>query len=107
MYFLSSLASFLNSLIITNLVVNRLKNRCIDENLFFCILRSNVKPNSMLVGREAFLRYTLTPLQLKNISKISAMIPKIYDLIKRLNIEINPCLLKNFAKLGFLIFSAA
>ena len=32
------------------------------------------------------------------------MIPNIYGLIKRLNTEINQCLLKNFAKPGFLIF---
>ena len=32
------------------------------------------------------------------------MIPSIYGLIKRLNTEINQCLLKNFAKPGFLIF---
>ena len=32
------------------------------------------------------------------------MILSIYGFIKRLNIEINQCLLKNFVKLGFLIF---
>ena len=41
-----------------------LKSRCIDENVFFCIFRSNVKLNSMLVGRVAFLRFTLTTLTL-------------------------------------------
>ena len=40
-----------------------LENRCIDENVLFCILRSNVKLNSMLVGRTAFLRFTLTTLR--------------------------------------------
>ena len=37
-----------------------LENRCIDENVLFCILRSNVKLNSILAGRVAFLRFTLT-----------------------------------------------
>ena len=40
-----------------------LENRFIDENVLFCILRSNVKLNSMLVGRVAFLRFTLTILR--------------------------------------------
>ena len=40
-----------------------LKHRCIDENVFFCILLSNVKLNSMSVGRVAFLRFTLTTLK--------------------------------------------
>ena len=35
---------------------------------------------------------------------MSSMIPNIYGLIKRLNTEINQCLLKNFAKPGFLFF---
>ena len=35
---------------------------------------------------------------------MSIIILSIYDLIKQLNIEINQCLLKNFAKPGFLIF---
>ena len=40
-----------------------LENRFIDENVLFCILRSNVKLYSMLVGRVAFLRFTLTTLR--------------------------------------------
>ena len=40
-----------------------LENRFIDENVLFCILRSNVKLNSMLVGRVAFLSFTLTTLR--------------------------------------------
>ena len=48
-----------------------LKSRCIDENVLFCILRSNVKLNSMLVGRVAFLRFTLTTLRtLKHFNNI-------------------------------------
>ena len=39
-----------------------LEHRCIDENVLFCILRSNIKLNSMLIGRVAFLRFTLTTL---------------------------------------------
>ena len=37
-----------------------LENRCIDKNALFCILRSNLKLNSMLVSRVTFLRFTLT-----------------------------------------------
>ena len=40
-----------------------LEHRCIDENVLFCILRSNIKLNSMLIGRVAFLRFTLTTLR--------------------------------------------
>ena len=40
-----------------------LENRCINENVLFCILRSNVKLNSILLGRLAFLRFTLTTLR--------------------------------------------
>ena len=37
-----------------------LKNQCINENVLFYILRSNLKLNSVPVGRVAFLRFTLT-----------------------------------------------
>ena len=38
-----------------------LENLCIEETVLFCILRSNMKLNSMLVGRiVAFLRFILT-----------------------------------------------
>ena len=48
-----------------------LEHRCIDENVLFCILRSTVKLNSMLVGRVAFLRFTLTTLRtLKHVNNI-------------------------------------
>ena len=83
-----------------------LENRCIDDNVLFGILRSNLKLNSMLVGRVAFLHFTLTTLRTLQHSPMSTMIPNIYGLIKRLNIEINECLLRNFAKPEFLIFSA-
>ena len=48
-----------------------LEHRCIDENVLFCILHSNVKLNSMLLGRVAFLRFTLTTLKtLKHFNNI-------------------------------------
>ena len=37
------------------------ENRCIDENVIFCILRSNMKLNSMLVGDVAFYALPLPP----------------------------------------------
>ena len=40
-----------------------LEHRCIDENGLFYILRSNIKLNSMLIGRVVFLRFTLTTLR--------------------------------------------
>ena len=66
-----------------------------------------MKINSMLVDRVAFLSFTFTPLELLNNLPTSIMIPIIYGLIKRLNTEINQCLLKNFPKPGVLTFSAA
>ena len=38
-----------------------LENRCIDENVLFCILRFNVKLNSMLVGKVALCALPLPP----------------------------------------------
>ena len=38
-----------------------LENRCIDENVLSCILRSDVKLNIMLVGRVAFFALPLPP----------------------------------------------
>ena len=35
-----------------------LENLCIDENLFFCILRSNMKMTNMMITKLAFLRFT-------------------------------------------------
>ena len=37
-----------------------LENPCIDDNVLFCILRSNMKLNSMHVGRVGFFRFALT-----------------------------------------------
>ena len=34
-----------------------LENLCIEENLFFCILRSNIKLTKMLIVTLAFLRF--------------------------------------------------
>ena len=55
-----------------------LENRCINENVLFCILCSNIKLNSMLFGRVAFLRFTRTTLrtlkQFTNVDKDSKYI---------------------------------
>ena len=45
-----------------------LENRCIDENVFFCILRSNMKLNSMLFSKMAF--FTVYPHHLKSFKTI-------------------------------------
>ena len=37
-----------------------LENRCIEEDVFLCILRSNLKLNSTLVNRLDVLRFALT-----------------------------------------------
>ena len=34
------------------------ENLCIDENLFFCILRSNMKMTNMMITKLALLRFT-------------------------------------------------
>ena len=41
-----------------------LENRFIDKNVLFCILRSNMKLNGMLVRRVTFLRFTPTTLKI-------------------------------------------
>ena len=59
-----------------------LENRCIDENVLFCILCSNVKLNSMLVGRVAFLRFALTTLRTpKHFNNVDNDSKYFYDLI--------------------------
>ena len=38
------------------------ENLCIDENLFFCILRSNMKMTNMMITKLALLRFTRSTL---------------------------------------------
>ena len=40
-----------------------LENQCIEEDVFLCILRSNLKLNSILVNRLAFSRFALTTIR--------------------------------------------
>ena len=63
-YVLSLRFNFIFKLFDNNYQSSRksLENRCIDENVLLCILRSNVKLNSILVARVAYLRFTLTTL---------------------------------------------
>ena len=105
MYLLSGLTSFLNFLImITNPIGNRLKIDVLLRMLYFCISRSIIKLNSMLLSRAVFCALPSPFSELQNNSLISTMILSIYGLIKWLNTEIKQCLLKHFAKPGFLIF---
>ena len=45
-----------------------IENRCINKNVLFCILRSNVKLNSMFAGWGGF--FTVYPYHLKNFKTI-------------------------------------
>ena len=81
-----------------------LKSQCIDENVLFCILRSNVKLNSMLVGRVAFLRFTLTTLRtLKHFNNIDND-SKYLWFNKAVKYRNQPMLVEEFCKAGIFDF---
>ena len=85
-----------------------LENRCIDENVLFCILRSNMKLNSMLFGRMVYLRFTLTTLrtlkQFTNVDNDS----KYLRFNKAVKYRKQPMFVEEFCKAGiFDFFSAA
>ena len=81
-----------------------LKNRCIDENVLFCILRSIVKLNSMLVGRLAFLRFTLITLRTSKHFTDLDQDSKYLWFNKAVKYQGQSMFVEEFCKLGFLIF---
>ena len=53
-----------------------LKNLCLTENLFFCVLRSNVKLTNMMIAKLAFLCFTRSTLStLKSVVNASEIPP--------------------------------
>ena len=85
-----------------------LENLCLTENLFFCILRSNVKLTNMMIAKLAFLRFTRSTLStLKSVVNASE-IPsgnKFLWFNKNVKYQNSPCLLKSFSTSGFLILN--
>ena len=84
-----------------------LENLCIDENLFFCILRSNVKMTNMMITKLAFLRFTRsTLLALRSTIDVSEIFcdNKFLWLNKAVKYQNKPMLIKEFLKIGIFHF---
>ena len=84
-----------------------LENLCIDENLFFCILRSNMKMTNMMITKLAFLRFTrCTLLALTSTIDVSEIFcdNKFLRLNKAVKYQNKPMLIKEFLKVGIFHF---
>ena len=81
-----------------------LENRCIVKNVLFCTLRSNVKLNSRLVGRVAFLRFTLIILRtLKHFTNVGND-SKYLWFNKAVKYQNPPMFVEEFCKVGVFDF---
>ena len=53
-----------------------LENLCLAKNLFFCVLRSNIKLTNMMIAKLAFLRFSRSTLStLKSVANASDIPP--------------------------------
>ena len=84
-----------------------LENLCLTENLFFCILRSNVKLTSMMIAKMAFLRFTRSTLSiLKSVVNASEIPPgnKFLWLHKNVKYQNKPLFIEEFFNAGIFDF---
>ena len=84
-----------------------LENLCIDENLFFSILRSNMKMTNMMITKLAFLRFTrCTLLALRSAIYVSEIFRdnKFLWLNKAVKYQNKPMLIEEFLKVGIFHF---
>ena len=85
-----------------------IEKMCLEENLFFCILRSNLKMNNKLIKKLVFFRdFKNSILTLKIILKI---IDHHFDesylwLNKLIKYQNKPTFIKEFYNMAFMIFS--
>ena len=82
-----------------------LENLCIDENLFFCILRSNMKMTNMMITKLAFLRFIrCTLLAFRSTIDVSEIFcdNKFLWLNKAVKYQNKPMLIEEFLKVGII-----
>ena len=84
-----------------------LENLCIEENLFFCVLRPNIKLTNMLITKLAFLRFTRSSLPtLKTVVNVSE-IPSGNNFLwlnKKVKYQDEPVLIEEFFNAGIFDF---
>ena len=84
-----------------------LENLCLTENLFFCILRSNVKLTNMMIAKLAFLRFTRSTLSTLKSDVNASEIPsgyKFFWLNKNVKYQNKPSFIKKFFNAGIFDF---
>ena len=86
-----------------------LENLFLTENLFFCVMCSNVKITNMMIAKLAFLRFTRSTLStLKSVVNASEISPgnKFLWLNKNVNYQNKPLFIEEFFNAGIFDFDS-